>query len=486
MLHSNPKTTKIQSIKLNKTRIGNTLNNRYITNEVGEIENINYENNIKLDDKVFVNGDFSSIKRTSLSDVPFLNINDVIEVNSNEDGFRVVTLRNGDKMFFNQNGTLNYILNANGFNIKYNDNKVIDIIDTNSKNQLSLNVLIKNNLSNCELDLTSIKYCEQKDDGSLVVKFENGITASINKKGHIDRIMLSDGTIIMYDNSGNLLSSCHLENGIFVNINCYDQKNKLSYQYGSSQMDFTYHTDELLQDPIILSKLKETYPDASMEQYELYLKKICNTGCGYAVLVNTIFNEYTGREDEFYNIFGFDMYKIDTDGKLDYNYEYLILDYFNYAWSYKYDIEELIADVSDESTDLALSGEEIIVQTGTDDYSLNGLFDKYMFKRYNIELESNLELFENDEDCINKCKELIKNGHDNIYIVGKGFDLISTKEDTEEPIRHRDIGAHAMSVTGINKDGNLIVSSWGEEYIIDLSEVEKREGFIGLGTIDYK
>ena len=42
MLHSNPKTTKIQSIKLNKTRIGNTLNNRYITNEVGEIENINY------------------------------------------------------------------------------------------------------------------------------------------------------------------------------------------------------------------------------------------------------------------------------------------------------------------------------------------------------------------------------------------------------------------------------------------------------------
>lgn len=51
------------------------------------------------------------------------------------------------------------------------------------------------------------------------MKFENGITASINKKGHIDRIMLSDGTIIMYDNSGNLLSSCHLENGIFVNIN---------------------------------------------------------------------------------------------------------------------------------------------------------------------------------------------------------------------------------------------------------------------------
>ena len=113
-----------------------------------------------------------------------------------------------------------------------------------------------------------------------------------------------------------------------------------------------------------------------------------------------------------------------------------------------------------------------------------------MFKHYNVELESNLDLLANNEinneNCTNKYKELLKNGHDNIIISSQGFDLISTAGDPEKPIRLRDIGSHAMSVTGINKDGNLIVSSWGEEYIIDLSDVVKRGGYVLLCTIDYK
>lgn len=365
-------------------------------------------------------------------------------------------------------------------------NKRTVISDKGLNKRFPFTSLLKTHLSNCKIDLTNIVSYEKQSDGGLVVSFSNGIVANFNNLGYIDRIMLSDGTIVMYDENGNLLSSCRIKDGVYQNINCYDKINCNSTQYGGNQMDFRYHTDELLQDPIILDKLKETYPDASMEQYELYLNKICNTGCGYTALVNTIFNEYTGREDEFRDIFGFDMYKIDSSGNIDYNYEYLILDYFNYAWSYNYDIEELIADVSDDSTDLALSGEEVSIQTGANDYALNGLFDKYMFKHYNVELESNLESCKNSEECIKKYKELIKNGHDNIYITSEGFDLISTKKDTEEPIRLRDIGSHGMAVTGINEDGNLIVSSWGEEYVIDLSDVIKRDGYICLGTIDYE
>lgn len=50
-------------------------------------------------------------------------------------------------------------------------------------------------------------------------------------------------------------------------------------------------------------------------------------GCSYAALVNTIFVHFDGREDEFYETFGFDMY-VKEDGVKKYNFNYVLVDLY--------------------------------------------------------------------------------------------------------------------------------------------------------------
>ena len=33
---------------------------------------------------------------------------------------------------------------------------------------------------------------------------------------------------------------------------------------------------------------------------------------------------------------------------------------------------------------------------------------------------------------------------------------------------------HCMTVTGVTEDGNLIVSSWGEKYVLDVESLKKK------------
>ena len=47
-------------------------------------------------------------------------------------------------------------------------------------------------------------------------------------------------------------------------------------------------------------------------------------------MINSLFVEYEGKEKEFLDKFGFPMYNINEEGDIDFNYEYLILDFFSY------------------------------------------------------------------------------------------------------------------------------------------------------------
>ena len=108
----------------------------------------------------------------------------------------------------------------------------------------------------------------------------------------------------------------------------FDDWNTKSEQYGGNQRVFREKNQILLKDPAIRRIIKNYYPKATLEDMEAILFSLCNVGCGYTAVINTIFAQYAGREEEFQRTFGFPMYQQDRDGKVDFNYEYLILIYF--------------------------------------------------------------------------------------------------------------------------------------------------------------
>ena len=63
-----------------------------------------------------------------------------------------------------------------------------------------------------------------------------------------------------------------------------------------------------------------------------------------------------------------------------------------------------------------------------------------------------------------------------MYMASKGYNLY----DTSGNLTCVNGSDHAMYITDINSDGNLVVSSWGKKYILDLSDIEANGGDIRL------
>ncbi len=342
------------------------------------------------------------------------------------------------------------------------------------------------------------------------------------------------------------------EEGIF------SKTNKLTDQYGGNQMDFENNVKELLKDPIIIAKIREYFPDATLEDCELYLRSLTYVGCGYVAAVNTIFKAYQGREEEFAKTFGFPMYKIsdyDNEHKyqlLDYNYEYLILDFFNYdnthVWNnYTQQTEYKKKDIKDLYDGITKSKLLNILYLGTGiketnvDGTNGNTFPYFLEEKYGVKvdledhsnyplervlLEPNTpeydEVFNkrakayaeqlgsayeklyieqmygkeqlyadrekiNSENVIDAYKELSAQGRQ-VVLSAKGYTMWNKNNPLYFQISTKNTPAgHAMYVTGVTNDGKkLIVSSWGEEWVLDLSSVEKREGYIVLYSVAYE
>ena len=56
------------------------------------------------------------------------------------------------------------------------------------------------------------------------------------------------------------------------------------------------------------------------------------------------------------------------------------------------------------------------------------------------------------------------------------------KKEQEEPYILVD-ASHAMTITGVNKDGDYIVSTWGEKYVLDSDSVDS---WFGLNVISFE
>ncbi len=133
---------------------------------------------------------------------------------------------------------------------------------------------------------------------------------------------------------------------------------------------------KFLNDPIVLAIMQRDFPEADVEDYQYYFSAINSVGCGYIAYINYIFSYYQerGKQDEFEKTFGFPMYTASIDGTVDYNYEYLLLDMFNYIWANKeWSIEELYGDVSLDAEDGALKydgSNKVVSGTSSTDHNV--------------------------------------------------------------------------------------------------------------------
>lgn len=278
-------------------------------------------------------------------------------------------------------------------------------------------------------------------------------------------------------------------------VTLFDNVNIDSGQYGGDQMAFSRNTEELLKDPYIINELKNTFPNASMEDYELYLNKLCSVGCGYTALVNTVFNEYQGREKEFEQKFGYPMYTVNSDGDVDYNYEYMILDYFNYRNSnLGYSIQELYGDVEKNAVDGSISGDygtgkaiafsnasfSSIITYLKDRFDLDiNLDERYLNSQANRTYVNSSNSFEYDS-VISAYYDIKTN--DNTVIIGSGNYKLLRMDGS---VATENGGGHCMTITGVTKDGNFIVSSWGDQYIFDIKGTQKNGGNINLHAVNF-
>lgn len=283
------------------------------------------------------------------------------------------------------------------------------------------------------------------------------------------------------------------------------------------------------------------YENLTDEEIEELLNILNETGCSYAAACNAIFAMFENNPQGFEQAFGFPMY--DDDG--DFNYNYLLVDYFLETRN-KYYIGE-----NDKSGEAAL--EKAICAYYSDDDG------KTFKKEYGIELYEDpnaepryysseaMKIIRSEAKKLCKGNEVVTYDKDantclcienrlNHYLNShnvSGFEIEDTvqcsrseAEMTPEEIEseleagstviiaasnfnlfHEDgtpydderVGGHYMTVTGVTDDGYLIVSTWGKrllykpdggkysdcpnEYVIVRNEMEAIQGDFDLVTV---
>ncbi len=248
----------------------------------------------------------------------------------------------------------------------------------------------------------------------------------------------------------------------------------------------------------------EQYKNYSQAQIADLMDKINSEGCGYVAIVNNLYTEFEGKEEEFEKIFGFPMY--DKNGRA--NYDYLIVDFYantdnkyyidesmgatalvnDVIMGYldrgevgkadfikKYGCEPLIdgnkmnpvarQKILDEYQDKTVATLEV---SGTTNYSLENRFKHYMEQKGIDCVTENAKSL--DADSI---KGYLEEGK-NVNIAVGEFNLYNKNGKRI----YKDVGDHWMTITDVTDDGRLVVSSWGKRYYLNQNELQNPSYYI--------
>lgn len=208
--------------------------------------------------------------------------------------------------------------------------------------------------------------------------------------------------------------------------------------------------NEVNQDGIISSKEERSYVDIikrntgkEMSEAELYqyLSELNSHGCGYTAMVNTILEYYchrTNGEEEFRNKFGFPLR--DDNGNLNYNA--LTIDIYSKT-------NGLVHNSSSEDS------RKVILESYMGDSGIDGNSSVKVTVNKRVHVTSN-----NVDNYIREGKQIIIRGQ-NLHIYA---------DESKSSVADCGGAGHAMVVTGVTKDGLLIVSTWGRKGYIDLKD----------------
>lgn len=289
-------------------------------------------------------------------------------------------------------------------------------------------------------------------------------------------------------------------------------------QFGGNQGSLWSKKEKYLNDPKIKEIIAKYYSDVSSEDMELLFDRMNRVGCGYIAGINTILLEYIfNSESDFMERFGYSPYELvyDENGKLykEFNYDYLFLDYFlYYAKTEGYEtIDEVYGNILEEridssSQDGAISGRKFsrtgmsgtslehgaeIAQSFLDEKGIKMSFTNYPkieleigsdeWKKLKAELESKGLQINDDEklyksfDCGEDFQKIFNEGKQ-IVVSAASFTMYSDKDIDGnykyDDVLATDVGSHAMYYVGSTSDPNkIVVSSWGNRYIIDISDI---------------
>lgn len=271
-----------------------------------------------------------------------------------------------------------------------------------------------------------------------------------------------------------------------------------------------YGNDEYFSLKNKLKKLGFNDSDAS-----IVLSSIDDFGaCSYAAICNTIFNKFRKRPDLFEEAFGYSMYRKDN-GKLKLNSSELLLDLYLFAndkrngGKFFYtnanggkNIDSIYkANVIDSVGRSILNGKEqffFISDNNNNDEMINNFlksksskleyYGNYIFRNAfcsnrkplnDIELHYVIQTIKNE---IKRGKALgLYVAHDENFPVT--FSAMDKNVSDVSTANWNEGGAHDVGIIGINKDG-LIVSSWGNKYLISFSDLAN--GRINIHSCDIK
>ena len=289
-------------------------------------------------------------------------------------------------------------------------------------------------------------------------------------------------------------------------ISIFDDRNINTKQYGANQQDFKNHFEQLISDPVIWEEMQKYYPvesfnseEEAMFFYQQYFLLIYDSGCGYAAAANYVFHMFEGREEDFYNAFGYPMYTMGKYG-IDFNYETFMLKFFNYSILEKYKQRKLVSKALEKEM-LEFQLDEFVDSTKVSKPSRDWTEEQWdAWRKSYHEREDKIEDYEKrianaDDEDYNFGISLDDNfGFLYLYLRKHGVaistsysgrarnlktdDIIASKKSTLYQIDGGgsvtyayDVGLHYVYVTYVEEDQTIIVSSWGCKYIFDNSDV---------------
>ena len=349
-------------------------------------------------------------------------------------------------------------------------------------------------------------------DEDILSVIDNNIPRNVITKITTDsnyiRVTTYFNTELVFDKNNMTFLDVLDDNGISMvkEIDMYSEEADEYGLYGGNQESLITNNISYMRDKVIKSIIEKYYPlppnkiEYEPEKLINVFKKMNETGCGYVTAANTIFNATMNLTDEeFYNKFGFDRYSVrhtyDGNYVRTYNYDYMFLDFFLYYQTNYYNptehaIEyekinssiEYIYGYIEDTEGMRYVGADGTYAPTVANVVIDYLKEKEMdINHINIFYES---LF--NESYYQFVQEKMNEEGATLVIDIRDFNMYAI-EDLDgngllDDIMYSNVGGHAMVVTEITEDGDFIVSSWGNKYIIR----PQTEGFLQESVIYYK